>query len=211
MYVSALKRRVLVGELQYRLVCGNLLYLFFVVFAFAAALFGPLVAVLGDRSTDVVQRELAAQQMLALHERVWFAIPVIVALCLFHSIVVSHRIAGPLLRFQQIFHSLAQGDLSQNISIRRNDYLHAEAAVIANMVRSLAAKMQDIEDGHESVRAALSELRQDLEQTSQRGTAAKGEALAAKMEILGQRISRFRTPTTARGEIRRSKELAGSV
>ena len=137
MFVSALKRRVLVGDLQYRLVAGNLLYLGFVVFAIAAALFGPLVVLLGDRSATVVQREVAAHQMLALHERVWFAIPVIIALCLLHSVVVSHRIAGPLLRFQQVFHDLAQGDLSQNVTVRRNDYLHAEAAMIADMVRNI--------------------------------------------------------------------------
>ena len=194
MFVSAWKRRVLVGDLQYRLVGGNLFYLCFVVFAFAAVLFGPLVMLLGDRSATVAQREVAARQMLALHERVWFAIPMIIALCLLHSVVVSHRIAGPLLRFRRIFQGLARGDLSQNVAVRRHDYLHAEAAAIADMMGSMAAKMRAIESGHAAASAMLSDLRQDLERTSQRATAAKGEMLAAQMEILGQRISQFRTP-----------------
>ena len=210
-----MKRRLLVGELQYRLVGGNLLYLLFVVFAFAAALFGPLVALLGGPSASVAQREVAADQMLALHERVWLAIPMIIALCLFHSVVVSHRIAGPLLRFRQVFLDLAQGNLSQDVTVRRNDYLHAEAAVIADMVRSMAAKMQAIEDGHEAASATLSDLRQDLERTSQWEAAAKGEVLAEQMDVLGRRISRFRTPSVAAkrspGESLLSKEPVGSV
>ncbi len=215
MFVTRVKRRVLIGGLQYRLVGGNLLYLFFVVFAFSAALFGPLVVTLGDRSATVAQRDVAAHQMLALHERVWFALPVIVALCLLHSVVVSHRIAGPLVRFRRIFQDLARGDLSQNVAVRRHDYLRAEAAMIADMVRSMAAKMRAIEDAHAAANATLSELRQDLERTSQREAAAKGEMLAAQMDILGQRISRFRIPAIAaerpQGESQLSRELVGSV
>lgn len=215
MFVSTLRRRVLVGGLQYRLVAGNLLYLFSVVFAIVAALFGPVVLTLGDRSATVVQREVAAQQMLALHERVWFAIPVIIALCLFHSVVVSHRIAGPLLRFRRIFQGLARGDLSQNIALRRHDYLHVEAAVIADMVRSMAARMRAIESGHAAANVTLSDLRQDPEQFSQREPAAKVEMLAAQMDILGRRIHEFRVPTIAaerpQVESQLSKELVGSV
>ena len=215
MFVRAWKRRVLVGGLQYRLVGGNFLYLCFVVFAFAVTLFGPLVVLLGDRSATVAEREAAARQMLALHERVWFAIPVIIALCLLHSVVVSHRIAGPLLRFRRIFQGLAQGDLSQNVTVRRHDYLHAEAAMIEDMVRSMAARMRAIENGHAAACAMLSDLKQDLARSSQREAAAKGEKLAAQMEILGRRISQFRTPAIARErpqeESQPSPELVGSV
>ena len=139
----------------------------------------------------------------------------IIALCLLHSIVVSHRIAGPLVRFRQIFQGLARGDLSQNVAVRRHDYLHAEAAVIADMVRNMAAKMRTIESGHAAASAMLSDLRQDLEGTSQREIAAKGERLAAQMDILGQGISQFRIPVIAgerpQGESQPARELVGSV
>jgi methyl-accepting chemotaxis protein len=200
MFVSRFKRRILIGDLQYRLMVGNLLYLFFVVFAFSAALFGPLVA---------------SHQKPGLYERVWFAIPVIIVLCLLHSVVVSHRIAGPLHRFRQIFQGLARGDLSQNVTIRRHDYLRTEAAMIADMMRSMAARIRAIEDGHAAAHATLSELRQELERFPHRETAAKGETLAAQMDILDQRISQFRIPAIPverpQGKPQLSRELVGSV
>ena len=200
MFVSRFKRRVLIGDLQYRLMGGNLLYLFLVVFAFSSALFGPLVA---------------SHQNPGLYERVWFAIPVIIVLCLLHSVVVSHRIAGPLHRFRQIFQGLARGDLSQTVTIRRHDYLRTEAAMIVDMMRSMAARIRAIEDGHAAADETLSELRRDLERVSDREAAAKAEVLAAQMYVLAQRISQFHIPaiTTKRSQAKPqpSRELVGSV
>ncbi len=39
------------------------------------------------------------------------------------SILVSHRIAGPIHRFEQVLDRMAKGELNQNFSIRKNDEL----------------------------------------------------------------------------------------
>ncbi|MFH1458893.1 MAG: HAMP domain-containing protein [Candidatus Omnitrophota bacterium] len=66
-----------------------------------------------------------------------FEIPIALFVAAFASIIVSHKVAGPVYRLQKVAHKVARGDLSQNVRLRRNDELknlsQAFNAVIENM------------------------------------------------------------------------------
>lgn len=192
MRVSPWKRRILVNGFQYRLLAGNFLYLVSVVLAFVVVLFAPVVAVLADGSVSLAQREVAAQQLLVMHERVWFAIPVLIALCILHAAVVSHRIAGPLHRFKQILADLSQGDLSMDVNVRKHDYLRNEAEAMAGMVESLGGRVQSIREGYEQTRATLPALMDAVGQRSNQDAAVLAGKLGTQLDALGEQIRQFR-------------------
>ena len=195
MFVSPWKRRILVNRFQYRLIFGNFLYLAAVVLAFVVVLFAPVVATLSDGSATLIQREAAAHQLLVIHERVWFAIPVLIALCILHSALVSHRIAGPLHRFKQIFAKLAKGDLSMPINVRRHDYLRDEAEIMAEMVREMGDRVRAIQHDHQAASMTLPQLMEAVGRGSNEDAAVLAGKLGTQMDALGRQIRQFRIPS----------------
>jgi methyl-accepting chemotaxis protein len=162
------------------------------VIAFIVVLFGPVAKDLADTSVSVAQREIAAHQMLALHDRIWFAIPVLIALCLAHSILVSHRIAGPLVRFKQVFGSVANGDLSTAVTIRRHDYLHDEALGMRAMLSNLEERVCSIKEGYRRASGTLPGLMDAVARGAQDEVAVLAGKLGTEMDALGETISALR-------------------
>ncbi|MEO2198698.1 MAG: hypothetical protein ABGY72_21800 [bacterium] len=76
---------------------------FVVIFAiFMTSLFAPLIAQLLMDDGSLLARQRAAQQFLWIDETVWFPL-LLTFLCLItHSVFVSHRIAGPLVRLRRV-------------------------------------------------------------------------------------------------------------
>lgn len=94
------RRRYLVSRLQYRLLAFNLLYALVIFLSLAAAIFVPPMLRLDDYD--------AAEFFLLLHSRIWPGLLLVLLLLSLHSVMVSHRIAGPLYRFRKVFQSLAR-------------------------------------------------------------------------------------------------------
>ena len=196
MYVSPMKRRILVSGFQYRLAVGNFLYLTAIVVAFLGVMFGPVVIMLGDETVPLPDREVAANQMLVMHERVLFALPVLIALCILHSVLVSHRIAGPLHRFKQVFAELTKGNLSMDVDVRKNDYLRPEAEMMAEMVQGMRERVQSIRDAHRQASLTLPHVMDAVGRGAGEEASVLTGKLGTEMDILGQRIQQFNVPGT---------------
>ena len=180
------RRRILIDRLQYRLLGVNLFHSCVVVLVFAALLFGPLIRdlLLGNLSPN--EQDQAATAFLTLHYRVW--LPVIVALlCLIiHSLIVSHRIAGPLYQFRTLFTRMKEGDLTVRARLRRGDYLASEAQIINEMSASLERRFVEMQRNGLDLCAGLDSLKREL--AAERPTAA----VLTLIEILDSRADRFR-------------------
>lgn len=188
------KRRFFVGELQYRLLAGHFFYLGSLVLLFCAVLYAPLMATLFDSSTPQDQTEVVAQQIVAMQGHVWVALPIIVVLCVLHSVLISHRIAGPLYRFNRIFNDLGRGDLSLRVRVRRTDYLIHEADALNTMIGSLAEKLRDIRESHTTACATLSDLMTSLQRGGQRDGQVLAGKLGTELDRLGEALRQFRIP-----------------
>ena len=105
------RRRIVVDGLQYRLLAINLLYFLVILLILAAFLFTPLVLKLRDGTTllSAAEQQEVASQFLTLHKRIWPALLITFGLLSVHSILVSHRIAGPLYQFRRILKGLRDG------------------------------------------------------------------------------------------------------
>lgn len=57
------------------------------------------------------------------------------------AMMVSHRVGGPLHRFEQALAKVAQGDLTGAITLRRNDQLKSLAQSINHMTSSLNGRV----------------------------------------------------------------------
>ena len=89
------------------------------------------------------KQALIADQILELHFRVWPGIAMVGILVGLHTIFLSHRIAGPIYRIEQVIRMMAAGDYSQRISLRRTDRWHEFAEAINALGEHLDQRRSD--------------------------------------------------------------------
>ena len=157
------RRQYLLIGFQNRMLLFTFLYFVGTVVIFASVLFVPLMRNLDAKGLSPEQRGMVAAEFLSLHYRFWPAIPVVVLLLGAHSIIISHRIAGPLHRFRQVYKEVTKGKLSGSVRLRKNDYLKEDAELISTMLDSLRTRMREIEFLDERLQSRLVELRSAVE------------------------------------------------
>ena len=179
--------RLLLDRFQYRLVSINALYSGIVAVLFSFLLFGPLVQQLLLSDPDPAARDRASSEFLTLHQRIWP--PLILAFIglTIHTLVESHRIAGPLCQFRRLFGRLRDGDLTARARLRKNDYLTAEAEVFNEMGASLERRLLETQKSGLDLCAGLDSLKREL------STTGPSPDLVKLVEILDQRADRFRS------------------
>jgi len=194
------RQRILIESYQYRLLFINLLYFCTILLIFAATLFLPLILQLRKGSASIIEQGELAGQFLALHARVWPAMLIVFVLLALHSILVSHRIAGPLYRFRKVFGVVARGDLSVRANLRKGDYLGKESESLNEMIASLRAKIESIQSHHIEMQTVLTALKQSIERGSIEDMHRQLEELHMQMEELRASIRQFRTHPKAKDE-----------
>ena len=165
------RKRVLIDELQYRMLRVNLAYFFVILLVFLVSLFGPVVVQLLNADGSFFARERVAQQFLLLDETIWLPLILTFSCLGLHSILVSHRIAGPLHQLRQLLGGIGDGDLVTRAMLRKRDYLQKEEAAMNNMIDKLASKISHIEEQAAELQMRLGSLRTAIT------TGASAEAL----------------------------------
>jgi len=157
------RRKYLVNDAQSRLLGFNLLYYALFVGAVSAILWVPLVSGLHSPLTSPAAREDMARLFLYLHARILPVAVVLAVVSAVHSIAVSHRVVGPLARFRDAFGRIGEGRLGEQVRLRKNDYLHEEAAALNAMSAELAARVQRVDENFEELRAEWRAFRREME------------------------------------------------
>ncbi|MBI4775260.1 MAG: hypothetical protein HY788_14010 [Deltaproteobacteria bacterium] len=161
------RRRVLIDKkLQYKLLIVNVNYFVMLLLVVGLTLFGPLFVEFYGAGMDYVQKSLIAEKILYLHGRLWPPFIAAAALFAIHSIFVSHRIAGPLYRFRAVLKRLGEGDFSQDVMIRKHDYLHREKEVMNDTIRAIRARIAGIKAEQQAVSRIMAGMDPDLESIS---------------------------------------------
>ena len=186
------RRRILLESFQYRLLVINLTYFVTILLIFAGTLFLPIILGLRSGKLSVIEQGEVAGLFLSLHARVWPAMLVVFVLLALHSVLVSHRIAGPLYRFRSIFKAIAEGNLSVRANLRKADYLGKESDSLNEMSAGFRAKLAGIQKHSEEVRAAILALNPSIERGSVKEMHQHIADLQAQTERLGVSIGHFR-------------------
>ena len=87
-------------------------------------------------------------------------------------VFVSHKIAGPLFRFEKDLARVADGDLLVHVNLRKKDQLTDMSAALNRMIRSMhekvshidsrLAKIEGMDQGDDNLRQEVKRLRMDL-------------------------------------------------
>ena len=152
------KRYIIDKRLQYRLLMYNGIYLLVIILAIGAGLVLPLALELSNPDLSLAQQGEAVNKILYLQSRLSPVLLIVFLILIAHSVVVSHRIAGPLYRFRATFNQVAQGDFSRVTRIRKGDFLLNEQAKIEEMIEALRSRLHHIKNEHAVMERTLQEL-----------------------------------------------------
>ncbi len=111
---------------------GLMLFLYSALFftlAFYGPHLGPMITLYGGGSLE--ERQAASSEMLLLSETVSVAVPVLFLGAVIFSLVLTRRVAGPLVQLDQSVREWAKGNLSWRMRFRQSDRLD-ELASTAN-------------------------------------------------------------------------------
>ncbi len=96
--------------------------------------------------TDVplTEKADAAAQVLVFANRLWPAVIISLFLSSLISIYATHRVAGPIYRFEQMVKKVILGDISERIRLRENDKLIYLSKLLNQMIDTIDASITDI-------------------------------------------------------------------
>jgi methyl-accepting chemotaxis protein len=190
------RRRILIDKLQLTLLGVSMAHLIMIIAIFLIAVFAPAIFSLYRETSPELSLE-AANEFLNLHKRIWPAAGLALLLIAYHSVHVSHRIAGPLYRFRGVFESMAQGDLRQRAGVRRKDYLRQDADAINEMIDGLVTRSMEIRQCAAETQTALADLVKLTAGTADPELSAAIGKLGLRLDRLSESASRTRCPDSA--------------
>jgi len=154
------RRRFIVDRrLQFRLLFYSVGYILFYIMAIGAGLFVPLMIQLSNADQASPEALAVATSFLYLHYHFWPVALLSVVVVALHSILTSHRIAGPLYRFRRIFQDLNEGTIPQAVRLRRRDLLQSEVQSINEMLDGLRARISEIQRAEELLGQSMAECK----------------------------------------------------
>lgn len=168
----------------------------------------PAIKLLSNGSIE--DRASAATQLLSLVENVWPALvdigtsmwPALLALVLaaaVFSIYLTHRVAGPLYRFQRSTAELAEGNLAVRIRLRNGDELQDLAELANQAVENLDQAMKEIRDRTAGATTSLRTAIDGLKATggTEQTNVARLEEALHDTERVEDVLKRFRFSSSA--------------
>lgn len=79
------------------------------------------------------------------------ALVLIILLTIVTTLLVSHKLAGPLFRFEKELKEIGNGDLSKDVKVRKKDQIKAMADSLNQMRTNLQKKISDIKEEVEQI------------------------------------------------------------
>ena len=150
------RRHYLIHSLQYRLLTAVMVYFLAAITGVIGVVFGPLILDFSSGPAYSMEKYEAAGVFLRLHQQFWPVVLLLLVAIVLHSVLLTHRIGGPLYRFRSIFQSVGRGDLSMRVRLRRHDYAKAEAEELDQMIASLRERVETAQsDCRQLVAAAV--------------------------------------------------------
>ena len=169
------------------------MYFAVVVFIFACGIFGPLILQLQNDGVAEYEAQEAAQQFLVLHDRIWPPLILAFLLLIVHSVLTSHKIAGPLYRIRTVLDSVGKGDLSHKIVLRKKDYLKKEADTVNTMIETMKGRIERLQRSSEDASTHLTALKMSLQSGSTESVTQQTSKLTIDIDSLLQCLDEFQT------------------
>ena len=126
----------------------------------ALALFIPPSLKLNP-SVPLNEQILAGEQFIALSDRLWPAILVAVPVFMVLSLLITHKIAGPVYRLEQSLKQMAAGNLDLRVRFRTGDDLQELANLVNQIIARQSEALTTIQKIRERIHLLLAEAAKD--------------------------------------------------
>ena len=159
------RRRFYVHKIQRTYAIWLGLFMFFsALLVFGLVFFIPFIlpAIKLASPLPLAERAIAANQFLILAQTVWPALALMIPAAAVFSVYLTHRLGGPLYRFEQTARELIRGNLGLRIRLRKRDELHELAGLLNEVFDMLEQAFRDIRDSEAHVREVLSSIMDEM-------------------------------------------------
>ncbi len=102
-------------------------------------------------AVSIEDQARVSEVILELHKRLWPAVIIVSLLVCVQAILGSHRVAGPIYRFEKAVGEFLRGDFTRRIKLRKND----EFKEVEEMVNSLGDYLESARDGDAELHASI--------------------------------------------------------
>ena len=185
------RKFVLYRKLQLILMIISFTYVILFCAIVGMCLFMPLMLELNKSYTGSDEDFLTAERILYLHEKFWPAILLSFVAMGCHSIFISHKIAGPLYRFNQIFNAIKGGTVPTPIRLRKSDYLYSEMENINQMLEQLRGKFTELQEAQANMNRSIIKCRDRVNHSSTDELFKEMEDLAEQGKKLEEKLGYF--------------------
>lgn len=157
------RRHFVVNRFQNRLLLVFLIHFAAVTFISLAAFLLIVNARLGSTSLSFKEQVEVSELITTMTRQLWPAYIVIFLGLVVQSTLVTHRVAGPLIKIRKTLARIGEGDLTQHVTLRRTDYLREEAALINEMTAMLKRRFITAKDEQAAIEGAIKEMGKAIE------------------------------------------------
>ena len=192
--IRILRRRkyVIRPKLQVRLMILSISYVIFFCAVIGTYLFIPLMTELDKSDKGSDQALVAAKRILYLNEKFWPALLFSFLAIGCHSIFISHKIAGPLYRFNLAFKAMKEGIVSTPIQLRKGDYLYNEMENINQMLERFKEKLTEVQEAQAHLNRSIIKCKDTVSHSSMNELIKNMEDLAEQGKKLEEKVGYFK-------------------
>jgi methyl-accepting chemotaxis protein len=155
-------------------------------------LFIPLMMELDKSGIGSDQAFVAAKRILYLNEKFWPALLLTFFAIACHSLFISHKIAGPLYRFNLIFRAMKEGAVPSPIQLRKGDYLYNEMENINQMLERLRGKLTEVQEAQAHLNRSIIKCKDTVSHSSMNELIKNMEDLAEQGKKLEEKVGYFK-------------------
>jgi len=188
------KRRkyVVYRKLQLTLLIISLSYVILFCAVMGTYLFIPLMTELDKSGIGSDQAFVAAKRILYLNEKFWPALLFSFLAIGCHSIFISHKIAGPLYRFNLAFKAIKEGIVPMPIQLRTGDYLYNEMENINQMLERLRGKLTEVQEAQAHLNRSIIKCKDTVSHSSMNELIKNMEDLAEQGKKVEEKLGYFK-------------------
>lgn len=147
----------------YQLKIALTLVISFIIYSIILAfiLFYPLAQEF-YASANIQEQAIISEQVLSLHTRLWPAVIVVSLLMGLQIILISHRIFGPVYRFEMTIKEYLLGDFSTRIKLRKHDEFKEMGALLNELAIYVEQSRTEVTNFNNSAKRRLTEISEKL-------------------------------------------------
>lgn len=155
------KRYFIDKKLQTKYIIVTILLLFIYTFLFVVILLAPYIMSLTFDS-PVEEQKAAAKALLVLHNSIWPALGAVMLIMASGSLLITHRMAGPVYHIKRDLGEVSAGNLDVSIKLRDKDDLKDLAESINMVLVKMRTFAQTLQDNAETMSVCINEVEEQI-------------------------------------------------